>query len=143
MPLLVPQKNYVQWWEFEIFASAGNYRQEIIFYGDNTVQIIHDSNASMVDHSRFLLSGKYETLSDDYGWLHIDSIRKATDESIQQFTEINLHDFNDSIAFEYYCVLRSPHVQHPNDMLNVAARWTEHFDCLIILQRFTVEVIEA
>lgn len=143
MPLLNPQKDYVQWWVFELFASAGRYRQEIMLYKDHTVEIVHDSSAMVTGKERFFLSGEHEVLSDDYGWIHVDSIRKATDETLEQFTEINLRDFDKSLMFEYFRVSRAPHVQHPHDMVNVAARWTEHFDYLVILQRFTVEVIDA
>lgn len=142
MTLLNPQKSYAHWLEFELRASGG-YRQEIILYQDDTVEIICDSHTMASGKRRFLLNGSYEKFSDDHGWIHIDTIRTATDAKFEQFSEIDLSDFDNSITLEYFRVCRSPYHQHSHDVLNIVGRWTEYFDYLVILQPFTVEVIEA
>lgn len=141
MTLLRPQKAHVHWWANEVMASAGGFRQEIVVYQDNTVEIVHDSRTMGIGKERFMLYGRHEMISTGYGWIYIDTIHKVTDESPEQFQAVNIDAYDGSLLLEYFRTPGLPHVQHPHDMMNVSARWIEQFDMLLIVQPFVDEMI--
>ncbi|MCA9885893.1 MAG: hypothetical protein KC708_23100 [Anaerolineae bacterium] len=147
MPFLRPSKDWMDWWEHRLSASGGRRNYEIIIYEDDSVEIAVDYLWMGIPNHRYYLYGDLEKLSETYGRVHISQVRKAMPTESGEPDVINLTDFEGAIVFEYFYVTRSPHLQHPHDMLVMAqaygANWNDHFNVLFVLLPFVQETIDS
>ena len=148
MPILNPQQNWVDWWEYRLWASAGQHNYEVVLYKDNSAEIMINYAIMGQPKHRYHLYGEHNKISGDYGLISIKQIKKMSPTQTNDIEEINIQDFEDGILFEYFRVVRSPHFQHPQDMLEMAkafgsAGWQEYFDVYLVLSPFVEELIES
>lgn len=148
MPFMEPRQDWTEWWESRLWASAGWHDYEVILYKDETAEIAIDYASMGTPKHRYHLYGEHKKISDGHGWIVIDRIEKVTPTDTGQSPDINIHDFDGSILFEYFRVEKSPNFQHPHDMLTMAqnfgsAGWQKYFDVYLVLAPLVEEIIEG
>ena len=143
MPFLTPKPGWIDWWCYSLSANAGRHNHEIVIYEDDSVEIVLDFITMGIMKHRYHLYGTHEKLSEGSGWLFIDRIQKVTPTPTDEPQDLNIRDFGEALLLDYIRTARTPHLQHPQDMLNMSARWQENFDVLLILPIYVQATIDG
>ncbi|GEM_PF-4844012 len=146
MTMLRPHKEWSDWWEYRLWASAGRSNYEVLIYEDNSTEIGVEGIVMGQPKDHYILYGQHSKISPDYGSISIENIQKTSPEN--EVNDLNLQDFQGGILFEYFRVTKSPHIQHLHDMLEMArdignAGWNGYFDMYFVVSPFVAGVIEG
>jgi hypothetical protein len=94
----------------------------------------------MGDPYRYRLYGKHETISDAYGWIRVQRVEDVVQSPA---AVIPIEALGAELIYEYVKLPRTRFLQHPEDMLWVAARWHESFDLILFTSNFNLECLDS
>ena len=127
-------------YKYSLHASAGWIEAKLTIHNNNDVECELHHSAMGDQGYHYRLYGKLESHSDAYGWIHMHRVEDVR--SIVP-TRLPIEALAVQLIFEYVKLPRSPLLQHPEDMLWLAARWTESFDLILFTSRFVWECLDS
>jgi hypothetical protein len=134
--LLMSDEKY----EYLLEASAGWTKATLHILDGGAVQCDFQWSAIGNQGYHYRLYGKQKKISDTYGWI---SIYQVEDVLRSPTVSLPIHALCTELIYEYVKLSRSPFLQHPGDMLWVAARWHEFFDLILFTSSFVCGCLES
>ncbi len=122
-------------YEHFLHASAGSITAKLTIREGGEVECtLH--RRIMGDQTQYVLRGRYEPHTEAYGWLRVEQVILDPQAAA---VALPIEVLDCELIYEVVKVARSPVLEHPSDMLWMAARWNEFFDLLLFPIGFVSE----